>query len=77
MRGDRVCLWKTPKIPTPSVTARELTPSTEAPAPNSPVYGGTDAWKQKKRGSQALQIKRGTDNSNNRVSVDDTGGWVI
>ena len=34
MRGDRVCLWKTPKIPTPSVTARELTPSTEAADPS-------------------------------------------
>ena len=77
MRGDRVCLWKTPKIPTPSVTARELTPSTEAAEPNSPVYGGTDAWKQKRRGSQALQIKRGITNSNNRVNVNDTGGWSI
>lgn len=72
-----VCLWKTPKIPTPSVTARELTPSTEATDPNSPVYGGTDAWKQKRRGAQALQIRRGTDNMNNRVSVKDTGGWNI
>lgn len=72
-----MCLWKTPKIPTPSVTARELTPSTTATDPNSPVYGGTDAWKQKRRGSQALQIRRGTDNMNNRVSVNDTGGWSI
>lgn len=72
-----MCLWKTPKIPMPSVTARELTPSTTATAPNSPVYGGTDAWKQKRRGSQALQIRRGTDNMNNRVSVNDTGGWSI
>lgn len=72
-----VCLWKTPKIPMPSVTARELTPSTTATDPNSPVYGGTDAWKQKRRGSQALQIRRGTDNMNNRVSVNDTGGWSI
>lgn len=71
-----VCFWKTPKISMPSVTARELTPSTEAPEPNSPIYGGTDAWKQKRRGSQALQINRGT-NSSNRVSVDDTGGWSI
>lgn len=71
-----VCFWKTPKIPTPSVTARELTPSTEATDPNSPVYGGTDAWKQKKRGSQALQISRGT-NTNNRVSVNDTGRWSL
>ena len=77
MIGDMVCLWKTPKIPTPSVTARELTPSTEAAEPNSPVYGGTDAWKQKRRGSQALQISRGTSNMNNRVSVNDTGGWSI
>ena len=77
MRGDRVCLWKTPKIPTPSVTARELTPSTEAATPNSPMYGGTDAWKQKRRGSLALQISRGTSNMNNRVSVNDTGGWSI
>lgn len=72
-----MCLWKTPKIPMPSVTARELTPSTTATDPNSPVYGGTDAWKQKRRGSQALQIRRGTDNMNNRVSVNDTGGWSI
>lgn len=72
-----MCLWKTPKIPMPSVTARELTPSTEAATPNSPMYGGTDAWKQKRRGSQALQIRRGTDNMNNRVSVNDTGGWSI
>lgn len=72
-----VCLWKTPKIPMPSVTARELTPSTTATDPNSPVYGGTDAWKQKRRGAQALQIRRGTDNMNNRVSVNDTGGWSI
>lgn len=72
-----VCLWKTPKIPMPSVTARELTPSTTATDPNAPVYGGTDAWKQKRRGSQALQIRRGTDNMNNRVSVNDTGGWSI
>lgn len=72
-----MCLWKTPKIPMPSVTARELTPSTTASEPNSPVYGGTDAWKQKRRGSQALQIRRGTDNMNNRVSVNDTGGWSI
>lgn len=77
MRGDRVCLWKTPKISTPSVTARELTPSTEAAAPNSPIYGGTDAWKQKRRGSQALQIRRGDTGMNNRVSVNDTGGWSI
>ena len=77
MRGDMVCLWKTPKIPTPSVTARELTPSTEAATPNSPMYGGTDAWKQKRRGSLALQISRGTSNMNNRVSVNDTGGWSI
>lgn len=77
MRGDRVCLWKTPKIPTPSVTARELTPSTEAAAPNSPIYGGTDAWKQKRRGSQALQIRRGDTGMSNRVSVNDTGGWSI
>ena len=77
MRGDMVCLWKTPKIPTPSVTARELTPSTEAAEPNSPIYGGTDAWKQKRRGSQALQISRVTSNMNNRVSVNDTGGWTI
>ena len=72
-----MCLWKTPKIPMPSVTARELTPSTTATDPNSPVYGGADAWKQKRRGSQALQIRRGTDNMNNRVSVNDTGGWSI
>lgn len=72
-----VCFWKTPKIPTPSVTARELTPSTEATDPNSPVYGGTDAWKQKRRGSQALQIRRGDTGMNNRVSVNDTGGWSI
>ena len=74
-----MCFWKTPKITVPKATvaARSIIPYTEAPAPNSPVYGGTDAWKQKKRGSQALQIKRGSDNSNNRVSVDDTGGWVI
>lgn len=72
-----MCLWKTPKITMPSVTARELTPSTTATDPNSPVYGGTDAWKQKRRGSQALQIRRGTDNMNNRVSVNDTGGWSI
>jgi hypothetical protein len=78
MRGDRVCFWKTPKIPTPSVTARELTPSTEATEPNSPVYGGTDMWKQKRRGSQALQIRRGTESmNNNRVSVNGTGGWSI
>ena len=73
-----MCLWKTPKIPTPSVTARELTPSTEATDPNSPVYGGTAMWKQKRRGSQALQIRRGTESmNNNRVSVNDTGGWSI
>lgn len=72
-----VCFWKTPKSYIPSVTARELTPSTEAPEPNSPIYGGTDAWKQKRRGSQALQIKRGITNSNNRVNVNDTGGWTI
>lgn len=72
-----LCLWKIPKIPTPYVTARELTPSTEATDPNSPVYGGTDMWKQKRRGSQALQIRRGTSNTNNRVSVNDTGGWSI
>lgn len=72
-----MCLWKTPKIPMPSVTARELTPSTTASEPNSPIYGGTDAWKQKRRGAQALQIRRGTSNVNNRVSVNDTGGWSI
>nr|DAH95451.1 MAG TPA: hypothetical protein [Caudoviricetes sp.] len=71
-----MCLWKTPKISQPSVTARELTPSTEADTPNSPIYGGSDAWKQKRRGAQALQISRGT-NSNNRVNVNDTGGWSI
>lgn len=74
-----MCFWKTPKINVPkaTVTARELLPSVTAPEPNSPIYGGADAWKQKRRGSQALQIKRGTSNMNNRVSVDDTGGWVI
>lgn len=78
MRGDKVCIWKTPKIPMPSVTARELTPSTEAATPNSPIYGGTDDWKQKRRGSQALQIRRGdTGSMNSRVSVNDTGGWSI
>ena len=77
MRGDRVCFWKTPKIHMPTVTARDLTPSTEAKDPNSPVYGGTDAWKQKRRGSQALQIRRGDTGMNNRVSVNDTGGWSI
>lgn len=77
MRGEMVCFWKTPKIPTPSVTARELTPSTEAADPNSPIYGGTDAWKQKRRGAQALQIRRGDTGMNNRVSVNDTGGWSI
>lgn len=68
-----MCLWKTPKISTPSVTARELTPSTESTTPNSPIYGGSDMWKQKKRGAQALQIKKGTDNNN----MVDTGGWNI
>jgi len=68
-----MCLWKTPKISTPSVTARELTPSTETTEPNSPVYGGSDTWKQKRRGAQALQIDRGT-NSNQTVT---TGGWNI
>lgn len=72
-----MCFWKTPKIPTPSVTARELTPSTESTDPNSPIYGGADAWKQKRRGSQALQIRRGTESMNNRVSVNDTGRWSI
>lgn len=72
-----MCFWKTPKIPTPSVTARELIPSTESTDPNSPIYGGADAWKQKRRGSQALQIRRGTESMNNRVSVNDTGRWSI
>lgn len=66
-----MCIWKTPKISTPSVTARELTPSTESNTPNSPTYGGDDEWKKKKTGAQALQIKRNTD------SKVDTGGLNI
>ena len=68
-----MCIWKTPKISTPSVTARELTPSTEAETPDSPSYGGSDEWKRKTTGAQSLQIKRGT-NTNQKV---DTGGWNI
>lgn len=68
-----MCLWKTPKIPSVSTTARELTPSTENVEPKSPIFGGSDSWKAKRRGAQALQINRGT-GTNQKI---DTGGWNI
>lgn len=70
-----MCLWKTPKIKTPDVSAREILPSTSSDTPNSPVFGGSDDWKRKTRGAQALQIKR---TNSSYVSDDDTtGGWNI
>lgn len=68
-----MCLWKTPKISTNTVTARDLTPSTESETPDSPSYGGSDEWKKQKTGAQALQISKGT-HTNQKV---DTGGWNI
>lgn len=76
-----MCLWKTPKIPMPSVSARDLTPSTESQAPNSPKMGGSDDWKVKRRGAQGLQINRnpsiGGNSMNNKNNMYENGGWNI
>lgn len=67
-----MCLWKTPKIPTPSVTARELVPSTESKEPNSPKFGGSDDWKTTSYGSKSLQVNKKFNDTNIN-----NGGWNI
>lgn len=69
-----MCLWKTPKISTTSLTARDLVPSTEANEPSSPVLGGSTEWSKKKTGVKELQIT----NNNNSSNVNTyQGGWNI
>lgn len=70
-----MCLWSTPKISVPSVTARDLTPSTESLEPNSPKLGGTDDWKRTNYGTQSVQIKK-NNSMNNNDSISN-GGWNI
>ena len=74
-----MCFWKTPKIKMPQTSARDLLPSTESQTPDSPVYGGSNDWKTKRRGAQALQIGRVNTNTNNYNSNNDynAGGWRI
>lgn len=75
-----MCLWKTPKISTPSLTARDLVPSTESKEPNSPKLGGADDWSSKRRGAQALQIKKNTPVNSGGTSINNNyqnGGWTI
>lgn len=70
-----MCLWKTPKIKAPTVTARDILPSTSSDTPNSPIFGGSDDWKRKTRGAQSLQIKR--DNLGYNNDYDTKGSWFI
>lgn len=70
-----MCLWKTPKISTPSASARDILPSTTTEDPKSPVFGGEDSWKAKRRGAQALQITKVNNSNSNNTNT--KGGWTI
>lgn len=68
-----MCLWKMPKISVPSTSARDILPSTTTEDPKSPVFGGENDWKAKRRGAQALQINKAS--TNNTTTTE--GGWSI
>lgn len=49
---------KTPSVSTPSVSASQLVPQTDAPEPESPMYGGSEDTFNKRKGRNQLTIKR-------------------
>ena len=56
------------KVKTPSVSARELTPSTEAAEPEAPVFGGDDDSATLAKGKKALKINLDNSSSISRSS---------
>lgn len=72
-----MCLWKMPKIQQPSVSARELLPSTSSKEPNSPIFGGANDWAQKRRGVQALRINNNRDITNPNSTYKTERSWQI
>jgi hypothetical protein len=49
---------KTPSVQAPQVPASQLVPQTDAPEPESPMYGGSEDTFNKRKGRQQLTIKR-------------------
>lgn len=60
--------WGSKSISTPQVTARDITPTTQAEAPNAVQLGGEDTnYVRKNR--EALTIKRDNTNSYNPMNM--------
>ena len=50
--------WKAPSIPQVGLTARDIVPQTDAPAPEAPQFGGSTDFltAAQKKGKDALKI---------------------
>lgn len=58
-----MCFFKvaTPSVQNMPITASQLLPQTEAKAPESPAYGGSDdVYKHKGRDSLKINLNKGT-----------------